>query len=227
MIRRGHIVTTGLSGLDRSLEGARNEKRLIEVVAYHEAGHAVMAIAQGWRVEMASITSPWTGYVVPRPACRASLGTALRDTHARLMQLREVLASVRISLAGPMAEAEFLACPFEQAPGYAGDLLGITALIGRDEVHETFFRNLPEGITPLIAETAQWILESRNWDAIRLVAETLMLQPHLDWVDIEQVMMIADGTRHQMTLALDGDPSGHEPAMRTSHRSHVVNFTDR
>lgn len=211
MIRRGHIGKTGHSGHDRSRDRARIEKRLIEVVAYHEAGHAVMAIAQGWRVETVSITSPWTGYVMPRPAGRARLGTAPRDTHERLTLLREVLASVRISLAGPMAEAEFLACPVEQAPGYGGDLLGITALIGRDEVHETFFRNLPEGITPLIAETAQWILESRNWDAIRLVAETLMRQHRLDWVNIEQVMMVADGTRHQMTLALDRGPSGHGP----------------
>jgi hypothetical protein len=168
------------------------------VAAYHEAGHAVLAVLHGRQIEHASISRALPGNgmvysagpVVTRPApIPAEWGRFWSQAK------KELEATIRISLAGPLAEAKLLGKPL-RCLGSRGDLEKVEYLLslaeGLDEMASPWI-TLPRKSTAVLRrrlcrETRRLLARPRVWHMVRALAEDLAGRGSLSGHEIEETL---------------------------------------
>lgn len=159
----------------------------IETAAYHEAGHALMNLAQGFMVREVVVNPNGTGY------CR-SLEKVVnynilseinrQSSYEQLYFLSTVISEVRILLAGPIAE-ETLVNVGRHTNFYGGDHdQEMISEILSNPVIEMLFDRYAQGIMHvrevLNNEVREWAKEPDVLRNIQVVAENLMIKRVLE-----------------------------------------------
>lgn len=169
-------------------------KHEIEVVAYHEAGHAVMAIELGIAIDHVAVTSPSHGNVKinrSHDTYRRRVSHLLANEQP-LQQIKHLLDGVYLLLAGPAAEYEFRKLP-HSGPGtiYFVDHDMVNEIIAQEAVRDLFDRYVWRGLAGLQAEVENWVADPRVWDRIELLAGALMQHRHLEWQSVQDQLLLA------------------------------------
>ncbi len=193
------------------------KRTLVQVAAFHEAGHALAAMREGRPLLFVEI-HPWhpgagvTRQLVPRrrnrfnPALgRGAARAAWQDTLSRY------LASIRVLLAGPLAEARAMNKPLRSL-GSRQDLDECENL-GRRLWHlQEFLKEHGVDTGPGVEErfnrerarVRRWVARRENWDAIRSIARLLVQRQRISAREVLQCYLSARNAR-QGGLPLDWD----------------------
>lgn len=180
------------------------DKVLIDVTAYHEAGHAIVALSQGCGVhEVAvSMADPGDGWTLMTVASKQPL-TDPAPGNVRAAWLRteaNYSAEIRILLAGPLAEAKLLGKPLRSL-GARSDLEEAQRLFERLQViHAELSRYtcLPTEIPDAMRdgfrrETRRLVARPRIWRMIGVLAQELMAR---ETVSAEELTGILQDNPH-------------------------------
>ena len=180
-------------------------KQLIKMMAYHEAGHAVIARVLKININYVTILSP--GDTAAAVALTHSATYHARDAD-QVPQLHALMMDAVVSLAGPHAEARHrlpkgrripdewdddrqhaMSFAREAALVKRGvnlreiDLKAIHALSTEDEAEvRSFIRHADNKARDLVAE---------HWPAITMVAEVLLSIPILGEADVDKLILKA------------------------------------
>lgn len=193
----------------------------IKVAAYHEAGHALAAIREGFRVELAQISrrAPGVGrvFIINKSSDRNPFIPSAGAGAARAaweVSLQRRLPSIRINLAGPLAEARFLGQPLRTL-GALSDLSKcerIAATLGT--LHEALsaYGGLPtfcpfDRIAEERKRLRRWLARPRTWRTITAIAEALIDRAGLSEQELLQIYLTARSRADQSVLPLVKIPS--------------------
>ena len=182
----------------------------LEIAAYHEAGHAVIALLLGIRVVEVCIDhqQPGTGYTAYR-ASHMILGrsrepyTVVQSRWARSLT-REQRRAV-FSLAGPLAEAKFLGKPIRTL-GSISDLEMVHQLMccpdtqGDEPPHGAVRSDANRFFEAELRRTRRILNQSSVWIAVSLVAADLLNWGKLEADDVAETLQWAMGGCRQMGL---------------------------
>ncbi|MDZ7662593.1 hypothetical protein [Thiohalophilus sp.] len=172
------------------------------VAAYHEAGHAVMALECNFSIAQIAVITPSTGYVTMRQSHVPYLHcqTGSQAVVSPVERLHCILKRIYVLLAGPAAEYEVRKLP-HYGPGtaYFVDHDMINEILAQAHVRELFDKHVPQGLLGLQGEVETWVMDSRVWERIEVLADALLQEHRLDWDAIEAWLVIA-GQRQQMSL---------------------------
>ncbi len=165
--------------------GGGMDQVYIDITAYHEAAHAVVALYHGRGVEevAVSMTEPGNGWTQMSVAEKLLLDD-LAPGNIRAAWLRtEAIYSawIRILLAGPLAEAKLLNKPLRSL-GARSDLIRAQRLFERlQAIHAglTMYASLPMAIPEtrrdvFRRETRQLVARPRIWRMITALAQELI-----------------------------------------------------
>jgi len=189
----------------------------IAATAYHEAGHALAALREGYRVEFARISRLWPGAGRVRIAGRGirknpfmpSAGPGAARA-AWEVSLQRRLAAIRINMAGPLAEARYLGQPLRTL-GAVHDLIQCERIACTlAAFHEELWRKytvLPsfcpfEKIATERKRVRRWLGHPGTWRSIVAIAEALIEQERLSGEEIVQLDLIARAPADQRVLPL-------------------------
>jgi ATP-dependent Zn protease len=169
------------------LPKAEHERRQLEAVAYHEAGHAVMAIEYRRAIHSVSI--------VPDPDA-GSLGhvrfqkryqpvfspewSDLRDAPCQTICIREVL----VALAGPAAEEHFTGRPCIGPGGDYGFVDDLAERVCEEDEQKPF-------VEWLKLRSRRETTHSRNWVRVEALARALLLKLKLSVAEAIEVCELA------------------------------------
>ncbi len=148
-----------------------------QVTAWHEAGHAVMAILCGGRIEHVSLEPPWDEG--PR---------RYGETITRWQGLSSAelsLAEIKVSLAGPIAETLYIGEErnLSEVPEWAGDWQRVV------EIAVQQFGDLVtarKNIRVLVASVRESFEDNRVWSAVSAVAEDLLAHETIEHEQVSQ-----------------------------------------
>ncbi len=187
---------------------------LLTATAWHEAGHALAALREGFPIRQVSIDKrrPGVGLTVCRPNSpptrydpRRGRGTAQAawqdavDFH---------LSRLRFTLAGPLAEARKLGKPmralggwsdFEETYWLAQDLMDIQSHLEEHRIF--FFSNVPALFNEESRRVRHWLARPATWSAINAIAGELLEKDSLDAADVLRCDLAARSGQ-QLTLDL-------------------------
>ena len=204
-------------------------KVYIEVAAYHEAGHALMALLVGRQVFEARIfrRSPGSGRVrhsLCRPACGYDLLQGPGSARALWTFTQEqILTEIRILLAGPLAEAKAVGKPLRSL-GSRSDFQECTRAVERLDGHWHVIGEMagvprPERARILNQERSRVrrsIARPKVWSLIVRLAHYLAENPAAWPEDIVRELGAEAAPPGQFPLEL-----GPPPPIKTGKRRHV------
>ncbi len=166
----------------------------LEIAAYHEAGHAVIAVLLGGKVQTVSLL-PETD-AGPRREAEIEVHWPRAQLSDRQIQVR----SAQVALAGPAAEMIYRGEPLH--PGFVREWSGdwntawqATAAIWPQERQR--LANL-ERLTVGLRET---LASDRAWQAVAALADELLAHELLEWPDVYEIL-----TLWLAPLAEDSEP---------------------
>lgn len=174
----------------------------IEIIAYHEAGHAVMAIWQKRCVWEIAIKSELEGVMFHNNKIEWALKYLNRSyPHDRVRFMNVILEEVKILLAGPIVECELRNLPLRGSgsPTFT-DFEDIVTILSRPGVIELFQKYVPGGLDALGDEVINWVHQKYVWNYIRLIAEYVMIKMTIDWDDIMNLLIVNNRHRSQLNL---------------------------
>ena len=208
----------------------------LAATAYHEAGHALAAFREGYFVEFAQISRLWPGSGLVRSAAQRmgrnpffpSAGNGAASSAWRI-SLNQRLAMTRVYLAGPLAEARYLAQPLRTL-GAVNDLMKCDRIASTlANMHEELCRryvDLPrfcpyETIALERRRVRHWLGRPAIWRSITAIAEALRQRERLSGEEIVQLDLMARSPAHQPVLPLvrlqsDGSSSQAGPSSFTA-----------
>ena len=150
-----------------------------EITAYHEAGHAVMAVALGGRIIRVSIEPPEDDGLKRFGESIVSWPPA---TDAAIYEVE-----LKVSLAGPIAELLYRSeqMPIGSIPEFAADWQ-------RAAESAVFLKPTRREQIQLLSKAELWVLEffnrTRNWAAVGAVADELLANYTLESEQLEETI---------------------------------------
>jgi len=146
-----------------------------QVTAWHEAGHAVMAVLCGGRIEHVSLEPAWDD----GPQRYGETITRWQGFSA----LELSLAEIKVSLAGPIAETLFVGEErnIAKVPEWHGDWQKVLEIASHQFEDVTVARRK---VSELAASVRQAFDDTRIWSAVSAVAEDLLAH---ETIEHEQV----------------------------------------
>ncbi len=152
-----------------------------EVSAYHEAGHAFMAIYVGARVRSVTITPDWDD----GPERHADISVEWPTSHFTQNVLREKL--VLVALAGPVAEMLYNGEPYH--PGFvaewAADWKTAWASAAKLFPHD---RQRLSHLEKVTVQLYQQLDREAHWAAVAAIADHLLAHETLEGAEIEEIV---------------------------------------
>ncbi|MCP1727601.1 hypothetical protein J2T60_001601 [Natronospira proteinivora] len=187
----------------------------LDVTAWHEAGHLVAALFEGYTVYEVEASPVRPGNGVTRLMHRrrpTRFDPALGVGNGRLAwaeSVARVQREMRVFLAGPLAEAKVLGKPL-RALGARSDLDHCKAMAkrllmlwGDFGVHQGATRPRPHALmNQERARMRRWIAQPRVWSLVTTYAEILSSECYLDQSDIQRILNNHDAAHGQRGLDL-------------------------
>lgn len=154
---------------------------MIELIAYHEAGHALVAYLLGGRVRQVTIEPDHDD----GPRRGGDTQVIWRRTRADEVEFAK--KSVQVHLAGPVAEMIYSGEPYHPAfiAEWAADWQGASesaALLHREESKQVQFL---EAVSITLHRQLQ---QDELWMALATLADQLLAHETLEWEQVEEVL---------------------------------------
>ena len=152
-----------------------------EIIAYHEAGHALVAYLLGGKVRQVTIEPE------DDDGPRRGGDTQVIWRRSRLDEKQFAAKSVQVHLAGPVAEMIYTGEPYHPAfiAEWAADWQGASeavALLHRDEAKQA--QHLEAAAVILHRQLQQ----DEMWMALAALADLLLAHETLEWEQVEEVL---------------------------------------
>lgn len=155
--------------------------RVSDEIAYHEAGHAFMAVYVGARVRSITIEPDWDDG--PRRSGDAQIEWRRSQLSPRAMSEKSVL----VALAGPVAEMIHRCEPYH--PGFVAEWAAdwhmawdaITPWIADERRRLEYLEQATVGLYQLLHQDS-------SWDAIAALVDELTAHETLDGDDVEEIV---------------------------------------
>lgn len=190
---------------------------LLTTTAWHEAGHALAALREGWSIQSVEIHRgrPGNGLMRSESVWPAIHYHPSRSHgNARAVWVEEVnrhLSRLRVILAGPLAEAKKLAKPmralggwydFEEAYWLAQSLMLVQRDLREEGIYLYCGPDVPAIFNAESRRVRHWIGRPATWSAISSIAEKLLAHGKLGAREIMRCYLESRNAR-QLPLALD------------------------
>ena len=211
LVRQDAAAGQDMSDAGESLRGGRV---LLTATAWHEAGHALAALREGFHIRQVSIDKRRPGHGVTwcqlsTPLARYNPETGRGSAQAAWQDaVDHHLSHLRVKLAGPLAEARKLGKPmralggwsdFEDTYWLAQDLMGIQTYLERYKIF--FWGNVPALFNDESRRLRHWLARPATWSIINAIAAELLEKDALDGADILRCALTTR-SGHQLPLNL-------------------------
>lgn len=190
----------------------------IAIAAYHEAGHAIAALSERRAVSLVAVSTDEPGNGICRCSRRRrnpyevtfNKGTAKA---AWLYTLATIRSDIRISLAGPLAEAKALGKPLRSL-GARSDLVDCEVLANRMVVLNEYISQFAkvdciaaDKILNLErAHVRRWLAQPAIWRSVQIVTQALQKHKYINGAGLDTLVGIALNKTGQSQLRFGISP---------------------
>ena len=178
-------------------------KYRLETVAYHEAGHAVMALRHGYPVKDIEIRPNGTGYVMLLHRTIFRKWPSHMDAYHRVRLLLDIMNEIRILLAGPIAEAEFCNKPYEMIIRDSVDFDSTLNMVSLEPINRLIKQYTFPELDSIIAQTIEDVIQPEIWRLIDNLAEHLMQNHYIHGDEIINILSSVGASSTQISILSD------------------------
>lgn len=172
------------------------DKRSVEQVAFHEAGHAVMTLLVGRRLRRVAVTSPQSGNT-REEGSGSPVYLTVQGEQKDPQVIRRLVDTIRVLLAGPIADQEYSRAPDLFAAGGHTDLDKVFALL---TYIEAAFSHSVIRYQPLLDEVSERLMSPTIWHYVTILAEALMRTPIMSGDEVVALLARTGKARSQLSL---------------------------
>nr|WP_269646173.1 M50 family metallopeptidase [Thioalkalivibrio thiocyanodenitrificans] len=175
------------------------DRRSVEQVAFHESGHAVMTLLVGRRLKEVAVTSPRSGNTREErsgPPVWLSAQGERKDPHV----IRRLLDTIRILLAGPIADQEYSRARDLFEAGGSADLDKVAALL---TYMEAALSHNAIHYQSLVDDVSDYLMSPNVWHYVTILAEALTRTPIMSGSEVVSLLAGAGKGRNQLSLFPD------------------------
>lgn len=159
---------------------AAEDDDLLEVTAYHEAGHALMALHVGARVRSMSLAPADEGRL--ERYAEVAVEWPREGFATRAYQLK----AIQVALAGPAAEMHHRGEPLH--PGFVSEWAADWQAAWEASA---YLSNSPEQRVALLEHWTRyvyrWLDNTEHWAALAAIVDHLLAHEHLEGDEIEEI----------------------------------------
>ncbi|MBB76340.1 MAG: hypothetical protein CMJ75_17685 [Planctomycetaceae bacterium] len=171
----------GLLAMNEQRRWLREDDELLEMTAYHEAGHALMAFHVGARVRSMSLSPDADG----RKERYAEV--AVEWPRERFATREYQVKAIQVALAGPAAEMHHRGEPFH--PGFVSEWAADWQAAW--EATECLAHEPAQRIRLLEHWTSyvyQWLDRTEHWAALAAIVDHLLAHEHVEGSEIDDLV---------------------------------------
>lgn len=160
-----------------------NENYELDAIAYHEAGHAVMAFLIGTPIKYATVIpdKEYIGMVRISPRYKVEDVMSLSPIDWKMQKIIE--SDIMVKLAGQLAEAKYLGKEIDDVlTDHETSVSMMDNIVSSDEELDAYY-------DWLTIRTRNFIVSPRNWPIVEAVAKELLIHKQLSGRKVRRIIL--------------------------------------